>query len=145
MDDYDDDPDWEKEAEEGEAAEIKKELWSRIADAHKKTMTLRPLDVSDSRLRDTKLIVIPFAEDIQPIEFTLIDPAIGKVLVMDGCNFTEPTEGTLLGSDDENPAKLKMFSTLTYEVGGKRFTTNSNIRKITVLTPSGVDFTLWSD
>jgi hypothetical protein len=107
----------------------------------------------------TRLVVRTFEDEddplrMGPIEFTILDPATGKVLVKDRTNFTEPTEGTLVGSREAVPSflpgKLKMGCWLVYEVGGNRFDQaifNAAIRRIEIYRPGMTEplFVLWED
>jgi hypothetical protein len=103
---------------------------------------------------------------VGPIEFTILDPASGKVLVKNRRYFPEPTEGTLLGCEENEaitpgtrlpckpvllPGKLKNLGWLVYEVNGKRFdksaTWYATITRIEIYKPgeSAPLFVLWED
>lgn len=157
----DDDPDWEVEAREAEAEERKRKAWEKLQPVLDKTKRheLHPLILA-KQLPGTRLVVRTFENEDDPlrtgpIEFTILDPATGKVLVRDRSNFPEPTEGTLVGSREAGPSflpgKLKLGCWLVYEVGGKRFDLkaifNANIMRIEIYKPGMTEplFVLWED
>ena len=94
------------------------------------------------------------------VEFTILDSQTCKVLVKDGKNFTEPTEGKLLGTKkraDETtpgnfrrgdwkllPGRLLRMGLLAYEVGGKEYLADG-IREVEIIYPTGRNFNLWAD
>ncbi len=95
-----------------------------------------------------------------PVEFTMLDPPTCKVLVKDGNNFKEPTEGTLLGTEVNKPittgthypcerhlrsGELKLIGGLVYEVGGKRLE-GDGVKGIQVFLPGWTKpYDYWSD
>jgi hypothetical protein len=157
----DEDPDWAAEAEAAEAEEKSAEFWERAAACYQKMLKSKPLDVKILQC-GTRIVVTFFEEDgdplaTGPIEFTILDPASYKVLVKDERNFTEPAEGTLLGSEHYNSpsyervfqeGKLEQFWWLNYEAGGKKFGRDSiphTIKGIEIILPSGTKFDIWND
>ena len=157
----DEEPDWEALREEGQAEERRAEFWERVAACNRKLSKAKPLEVKTLQ-GGTRLVVTMFEEHDDPlatgpIEFTILEPASGKVLVKDRRNFPEPAEGTLLGCEHFTtpPYKrvfwegiLRMFYWLNYEVGGKKFDRENipqTIRGIEVRLPSGTSFDLWND
>jgi hypothetical protein len=128
------------------------------------------LDVRDRKLPPgTKLLVTCITEGRQDVlvEFTMLDPASCKVLVKDGGNFKEPTEGKLLGTEypeAEQPGaartsevirirrprtllegQLKRMGLLVYEVAGKKFSADG-IGRVQVFLPGWTKpYDLWFD
>jgi hypothetical protein len=155
----DEDPDWEAKRIEGEAEAVRAECWEDVAVYMHKILKSQPLPVKKLPT-GTRLVVTNFLEEedpqnVCPVEFTMLDPASCKVLVKDSKNFTVPTEGTLLGSDENHattpgkrvlePGMLKMFSWLIYEVGGKKFD-GDTIRGIKIFLPGNTEpYDLWGD
>jgi len=129
--DTNEDPDWEAEAQAGEAEEKRIEFWRRAAACNEKILKGKPLQVK-SLPRGTRLIVTFFEEDEDPlatgpVEFTILDPAACKVLVKNERLFPEPIEGTLLGCEHfKTPPyqpvyqqeTLEWFWWLNFEAGG---------------------------
>jgi hypothetical protein len=95
------------------------------------------------------------------VKFTIVEGAT-KVLVVDGTNFKDPTEGKLMGTivsgppeerDDGVirirgkkellPGAVKQGGLLKYEVGGQEFTAPIQAVKITLR--SGKEYDLWVD
>jgi hypothetical protein len=105
----------------------------------------------------TKLVVTCSGDTV---EFMILDSQERKVLVKDGKNFTEPTEGKLLGSEVATtkdstpdvcrigrifrPGRLFRMGLLVYEVGGKDYHADG-IYGVKIVYPSGKSFDLWSD
>jgi hypothetical protein len=159
--DADEDPDWEADAQAGEAEEKRIEFWKRAVACNEKILKAKPLPVK-SLPRGTRLVVTFFDEDEDPlatgpIEFTILDPATCKVLVKNDRHFTKPAEGTLLGCEHfKSPPYKRVFQEgmlelmwwLNFEAGGKRFDRDNvqhTIRRIELSLPSGTTFDLWND
>jgi hypothetical protein len=157
----DEDPDWVAEAEAAEAEQNWAEFWESAAASQQKILKSKPLEVK-TRKRGERLVVTFFEEHgdplaTGPIEFTILDPASCKVIVKDERNFTEPTEGILLGSEHFNATpynrvfqegKLAQFWWLNYEAGGKEFDRDRfphTIKGIEIILPSGNKFDIWND
>jgi hypothetical protein len=161
-----DDPDWEEEARQGEAEENQRELCKRMVACLDKNNKAQPLDFTTLPV-GMKLVVMTLEDDENPfatgpVEFTLLDPASGKVRVKDR-NITEDTEGTLVGCEDIEAitpgtlgqrvllrGKLKLLGWLVYEAGGKRFGRSefaNTIKRIEIYKPGLADplFVLWED
>jgi hypothetical protein len=156
-------PDWEGQAKWAEVMEGFRDFLDTIEVSH-------CLEVRDGKLPPgTKLLVTCITEGSQDVlvEFTLLDPASCKVLVKDGRNFNDPTEGKLLGT--EYPEKeqtgearasegirirrpttllegqLKRLGLLVYDVAGKKFYADG-IGRVQIFLPGWTKpYDLWFD
>jgi hypothetical protein len=159
----DDNPDREGEVKWAEIMESFGAFMDTIKASH-------CLDVRDRKLPPgTKLLVTCITEGRQDVlvEFTILDPASCKVLVTDGGNFQEPTEGKLLGTEypeagqpggaraaEESrirrprtllDGQLKRLGLLVYEVAGKKFYADG-IARVQVFLPGWTKpYDLWFD
>src|SRR5260370_17044859 len=117
-------PDWEELAAEAERAE----KMGQINAIATRIINSTSLNVSQQP-PDTRLVVsagYQVEDDPQtdmPVEFTILDPACLKVLVMDPKNFPEPPEGILLATPQMNgtvtaPGQVKRLDRFIYEVDG---------------------------
>jgi hypothetical protein len=116
-------------------------------------------------VEQSQCIVVPDPEHFPPrtklvvtcvddtVEFTILDSRECKVLVKDGVNFSEPTEGKLLGtrlrdlqaSDSEwkiLPGRLLRYGFLAYEVGGRQYYVDGMARA-QIIYPSGPSYDVW--
>lgn len=158
----DDDPDWEEEARSAEAEARRAEFRENLATSLRRIQKSHPLDVTNLPPR-TRLVVTTFSEIDDPVEFTIIDPECCKVLVKDGRDFREPSEGILLGCEDNQaitsgthypckrvllPGKLKRLCWPIFELAGKKFDAGADtIMRIAIFRAGETEplFTLWQD
>lgn len=110
-------------------------------------------------------IVVPDPEHFPPqtklvvtcvdgtVEFTILDSKECRVLVKDGTNFSQPTEGKLLGTRLRDlqsaepkwkilPGRLLKFGFLAYEVGGQQYYVDGMIR-VRIVYPFGPTYDVW--
>ena len=145
-----DHPDWNNEA-------INATDWEKtIGECTAKMESSHCLDVRGLQA-GTRFLVTFFEGDT--VDFTLLDPLTCKIIVKDGCVFTEPAEGTLLGTWVEEaiapsgpspckrvflPGQLKQMGDLTFKVRGSEFH-GEGIAGILIFLPSDKTYHLWSD
>lgn len=96
-----------------------------------------------------------FSEGHDTMEFTLLDPAAGRVRVTDNFYFPEPTECVLFGSEDDLdgngamlPGVVKRNAKLVFEVGGQRLRETGpelRVMRLTLHFPGVEPFILWGD
>ena len=107
------------------------------------------------RAAGTKFDVQTFSEGHDPMDFTLLDPATGRVLVTDNFYFTEPTECILVGTEDDLdgggvmlPGVIKRNAKLVFEVAGQRLReTGPDLRvmRLTFHFPGTEPFSPWAE
>jgi hypothetical protein len=95
-----------------------------------------------------------FSEGHDTMEFTLLEPETGKVRVTDNFYFTEPTECTLIGSEDDIdgngatiPGVIKHNAKLVFEIGGQRLKENGpelRVMRLTLYYPDREPLSLWT-
>jgi hypothetical protein len=116
-------------------------------------------------VENSHCIVVPDPEHFPPqtkliitcvdgtVEFTILDSKECKVLVKDGTNLREPTEGRLLGTRLRDlsapdtqwkilPGRLLKFGLLAYEVGGQQYYVDGMFR-VRIVYPSGPSYDVW--
>jgi hypothetical protein len=116
-------------------------------------------------VENSHCIVVPDPEHFPPqtklivtcvdgtVEFTILDSRECKVLVKDGTNLLEPTEGKLLGTRLRDlstpdpqwkilPGRLLKFGLLAYEVDGRQYYLDGMFR-VRIVYPSGPSYDVW--
>jgi hypothetical protein len=96
-----------------------------------------------------------FSDGHDEMEFTLLEPEMGKVRVTDNFYFPEPAECVLIGSEDDLDGKgailrgvVKRNAKLVIEVGGQRVKENGpelRVMRLTLRFPGRKPFSPWTD
>ena len=99
--------------------------------------------------------ITTFSDGHDPMEFTLLDPATGRVRVTDNFYFVEPTECILVGSEDDlevgrpmHPGVIKHNAKLVIEVNGRRVEETGpglRIMRFALHFPGQDPFSPWTD
>jgi hypothetical protein len=122
VDEYDDDDlDWSE-------AERRARVFDQIAEAWEQMRDKQYVPVNLDKLpAGLRFDVQTFSDGHDTMEFTLLDPVVGRVRVTDNFYFPEPTDCVLFGSEDDLdgngamlPGVVKRNAKLVFEVGGQR-------------------------
>jgi hypothetical protein len=146
---HEDDVDWGEPERRARMFDHISELLARMWDRQYVTVNL------DKLAAGLRFDVQTFSDGHYTMEFTLLDPAAGRVRVTDNFYFPEPTECVLFGSEDDLdgngamlPGVVKHNAKLVFEVGGQRLIETGpelRVMRLSLHLPGTEPFIPWDD